>query len=141
MRHRRCCDASFACPTLWTVIERFADSRPRGIDPVDQASGNEPSLEVGLLAELRAALAEHDIGSELREDVACLAVTTQTPGSHLWVFASFGGRYFSWNNAELQHPVRDMQGAAKRIAMQVQARPLDLGSREGQFTPGEGGSI
>lgn len=101
MRHRRCCDVTFARPTLWTVIERFADSRRPGNDSGEWASRNDggPSLEVGLLAELRAALAEHDIGSELREDLACLAVKTQAPDSCLWVFVSFGGRYFSWNNA------------------------------------------
>jgi hypothetical protein len=129
MRHRRCCDVTFARPTLWTVIERYADSRRPGNDSGDQAPTNDggPSLEVGLLAELRAALAEHDIGSELREDLACLAVKTQAPGSCLWVFVSFGGRYFSWNNAELQHPVRDMQGAAHRIAMQVHDTPAGSG--------------
>jgi hypothetical protein len=106
------------------VIERLADSKRPSNGSGDQASRNEPSLEVGLLAELRAALAEHEIGSELREDLACLAVKAQAPGSCLWVFVSFGGRYFSWNNAELQHPVRDMQGAARRLAMQIHARDV-----------------
>jgi hypothetical protein len=121
MRHRRCCDDTFAHHTLWTVIERFADSREPSNDSGDQASRNDggPSLEIGLLAEMRAALAERDIGSELREDLACLAVKMAAPDSRLWVFVSFGSRYFSWNNAELQHPVRDMQGAAQRIATQI----------------------
>jgi hypothetical protein len=110
------------------VIERFADRRRPDNDSGDQGSRNDGlSLEVGLLAELRAALAEHDIGSELREDLACLAVMAQAPGSCLWVFVSFGGRYFSWDNAELQHPVRDMQGAAHRIAMQVHGTPAGSG--------------
>lgn len=121
MRHRRCCDVTFARPRLSTVTDRIADSSVPGNDSAERASRNDegPSPEPGLLAELRAALAEHDIGSELREDLACLAVKMHAPGSCLWVFVSFGGRYFSWNNAELQHPVRDMQGAARRIATQI----------------------
>lgn len=75
-----------------------------------------PPLEAGLLAELRAALAEYEIRSELRREVACLAVETREPGSYLWVFLGFGGRYFSWNNADLQHPVSDMPGTARRLA-------------------------
>jgi hypothetical protein len=127
MHHRRCCDDTFAYRTLWTVIERFADSSGHGNDSGEQVSRDDegPSLEIGLLAELRAVLAERDIGSELREDLACLAVKMTAPDSRLWVFVSFGSRYFSWNNAELQHPVRDMQGAARRIATQIN----DMSSR------------
>lgn len=79
----------------------------------------ESSLEIGLLAELRAALADHEISSELREDLACLAVKKPGESVWLWVFVSFGGRYFSWNNAQRQHPVRDMPGAARRVVEQL----------------------
>ncbi|WP_285620202.1 hypothetical protein [Actinoallomurus iriomotensis] len=77
------------------------------------------SLEMELLAELRAALTEHDICSEIREDVAGLAVVTDTPGVFLWIFVSFSSRYFSWAEASHQHPVNDVAGAARRIATHV----------------------
>lgn len=79
------------------------------------------TLQLELLAELRAALAEHDLRSQVREDVAALAVDrgTETP---LWVFVGISGRYFSWGRAEYQHPVRDVAGAARRIAEQVTAQ-------------------
>lgn len=79
-----------------------------------------PSLEVGLLAELRAALAEHEVTSELLENLACLAVNRPDSCYRVWVFIGFRGRYFSWNNAQHQHPVRDIAGAARRIASQIQ---------------------
>jgi hypothetical protein len=77
------------------------------------------SLEVALLAELRAALTEHMIRSELRASIAALAVETSKPGAYRWVFVAFGGRYFSWDNADQQHPVSDVEGAARRIAEQI----------------------
>lgn len=77
------------------------------------------SLERELLAELRAALTEHEVTSEVHEEVAGLAVTTDTPGVFLWVFVSFSNRYFSWAEATHQHPVNDVAGAARRIATHV----------------------
>ncbi|WP_433180645.1 hypothetical protein [Actinoallomurus sp. CA-150999] len=86
-------------------------------------------LELDLLAELRAALTQHDVRSEISEDVAGLAVTTKTPGVPLWVFVSFSSRYFSWAGANHQHPVNDIAGAARRIAEHVQGLHL-LGGEE-----------
>jgi hypothetical protein len=77
------------------------------------------TLEIELLAELRAALAEHDVRSDVRDEVAALAVNTGLPGVYLWVFVAFDGRYFSWDSANQQHPVTDVQGTARRIAVQV----------------------
>lgn len=79
---------------------------------------------IGLLAELRAALAEYESSSELREGLALLAVRTPDEPAWLWVFVSFGGRYFSWDNVQRQHPVRDMPGTARRIAAQVSERSV-----------------
>jgi hypothetical protein len=81
-------------------------------------------LELDLLAELRAALTQHDVKSEISEDVAGLAVTTKTPGVCLWVFVSFSNRYFSWAGANHQHPVKDVPGAARRIATHSQGLHL-----------------
>ena len=78
------------------------------------------SLELELLSELRGALSEHEIRSEVREDVAGLAVTTDAPGVYLWVFVSFTGRFLSWARGNHQHPVNDMTGAARRLAAHVQ---------------------
>lgn len=78
------------------------------------------SLELELLAELRGALAEHEIRARVRDDVAGLAVSTAVPGVYVWVFVSFSGRYFSWTRGAHQHPVNDMAGAARRIATDVQ---------------------
>lgn len=134
MRYRRYCGVTPARSTLWTVIERFADSIQTGNDADAQAFAKDgmPSLEVGLLAELRAALAGHDIVSELRQDLACLGIKVHAPGSYFWIFVSFGCRYFSWNNAQLQHPVRDIEGAAQRIAIQVRhmSTGLQINSEE-----------
>jgi hypothetical protein len=77
------------------------------------------SLELELLAELRGALTEREISSEVREDVAALAVATDTPGVYLWAFVSFSGRFFSWNRGTHQHPVNDVAGAARRVATHV----------------------
>jgi hypothetical protein len=77
------------------------------------------SLEVALLADLRAALTDHMIRSEVRATVAALAVEASEPGGYLWVFVAFDGRYFSWDNADQQHPVNDIRGAAQRIAHHV----------------------
>jgi hypothetical protein len=84
------------------------------------------SFEVALLAELRAALTDHMIRSEVRTTIAALAVETSEPGGYLWVFVAFGGRYFSWDNADRQHPVNDLSGAAQRIADQVSADSGDI---------------
>ena len=46
-------------------------------------------LKLELLAELRTAPGEHEVRSELREDVVGLAVSTGTPGVFLWVFVSW----------------------------------------------------
>jgi hypothetical protein len=86
-------------------------------------------LELDLLAELRAALTQHDVRSEISEDVAGLAVTTKTPGVSLWVFVSFSNRYFSWAGANHQHPVNDIAGAARRITTHVQGLHI-LGGNE-----------
>jgi hypothetical protein len=83
------------------------------------------SLEVALLAELRAALTDHMIRSEVRTSVAALAVEASEPDGYLWVFVAFEGRYFSWDNADQQHPVNDIRGAAKRIADQVSGDSQD----------------
>ena len=48
-----------------------------------------------------------------------MAVTTKIPGVCLWVFVSFSNRYFSWAEANHQHPVNDIAGAARRIAGHV----------------------
>ena len=76
-----------------------------------------PALE--LLEALRAELSEHDISSEVRENVKGLAVKTDAPGVYVWVFVSFTGRYFSWARGNHQHPVNDIPGAARRIATHV----------------------
>jgi len=78
------------------------------------------SLELELLAGLRAELTEYEIRSEVREDVAGLAVSTGTPAVYLWVFVSFSGRFFSWNQGNHQHPVNDMAGTARRIATHIE---------------------
>lgn len=77
------------------------------------------SLELELLAELRAALAEQDVASDVQDEVSGLAVRTDTPGVFLWVFVNFSNRYFSWAEANHQHPVNDIAGAARRIAVHV----------------------
>ncbi|OLT14163.1 hypothetical protein BJF79_03095 [Actinomadura sp. CNU-125] len=87
------------------------------------------SLELELLSELRGALAEHEIRSELKEDVAGLAVSTDAPGVYLWVFVSFTNRFFSWARGNHQHPVNDMAGAARRITTHVKGLHL-LGGAE-----------
>ncbi|MFI0370393.1 hypothetical protein ACH35V_21200 [Actinomadura sp. 1N219] len=75
--------------------------------------------EVELLAGLRAELTEYEVRSEVREDVAGLAVFTNVRGVFVWVFVAYSGRYFSWDRAECQHPVNDISGAARRLAEQV----------------------
>jgi hypothetical protein len=77
------------------------------------------NLEVELLAELRAALTEHDLESDVRNEVAGLAIRTDVPGVHIWVFVSFSNRYFSWARGNHQHPVNDIPGAARRLATHV----------------------
>src|SRR6266705_699347 len=77
-------------------MKRFAGrERPRN-DSGEQASkdGERPSLEVGLLAELRAALAERGIGAELREDLECLAVKMTEHDSGVWVFVNLAAGTF-----------------------------------------------
>lgn len=102
------------------MIVTHADDIPPGNDSTHiGGNGGPPSLETGLLAELRAALAEHEINSEVQPDLACLAVKGAASSCRIWVFLSFGKRYFSWNNAEYQHPVRDISGAARRIATHI----------------------
>lgn len=82
------------------------------------------ALEIELLSELRAALAEQEeVSSDVRENVAGLAVCTGLPGVYVWVFVGYGGKYFSWHNADRQHPVKDVPGAARRIASEVAALP------------------
>jgi hypothetical protein len=81
------------------------------------------TLQIELLSELRAALADQEeISSEVRENVAGLAVHTRVPGVYVWVFVSYSGRYFSWHNANRQHPVKDVAGAARRIAADMTSR-------------------
>jgi hypothetical protein len=82
------------------------------------------SLELELLSELRGALTEYEIRSEVNEEVCGLAVSTDTPGIKVWVFVSFSTRYFSWTRATHQHPVGDMTGAARRIATHVKGLRL-----------------
>ena len=90
-------------------------------------------LQIELLSELWAALADQEeISSEVREDVAGLAVQTRTSGVYVWVFVSYnGGRYFSWHNADRQHPVKDVAGAARRIAVHA--------TSYGEYVAGEAG--
>jgi hypothetical protein len=73
-------------------------------------------------------LAEYEIKSEVRKSVAGLAVPLGVPGVHLWVFVSFTGRYFSWGHAQNQHPVRDLAGAARRIATDVRNAQNPMGA-------------
>jgi hypothetical protein len=80
----------------------------------------ETTLGLELLAELRAELmTAHEVRSELRDSIAGLAVSMGFPGVYLWVFISYSGRYFSWGLANKQHPVKDVAGAARRIARGV----------------------
>ncbi|TDC57917.1 hypothetical protein E1281_03140 [Actinomadura sp. KC345] len=79
----------------------------------------ETTPEIELLAGLRAELTEYEVRSEVRENVAGLAVFTDVRGVFVWVFVSYSGRYFSWDQDGRQHPVNDMPGAARRIAEQV----------------------
>ena len=75
------------------------------------------SLGIQLLSELRAALAnQHETGSEVHESVAGLAVQTSVPEVIVWVFVAHDGQYFSWRKAQCQHPVKDVAGAARRVA-------------------------
>lgn len=92
-------------------------------------------MTLELLAELRGALTEYEITSELHEDVGGLAVTTGAPGAVVWVFVNHGGRYFSWNRADCQHPVRDLAGAARRIAEQA-TRTSNQASTDGEAAQG-----
>ncbi|WP_146087708.1 hypothetical protein [Thermomonospora echinospora] len=87
------------------------------------------SVELELLAELRGALTEYEISSEVHEDVAALAVSTDTPGVYLWVFVSFSGRFFSWNRGNHQHPVNDIPGTARRLKTHIEGFHL-LGGAE-----------
>lgn len=75
--------------------------------------------EIELLAGLRGELTEYEVRSEVRENVAGLAVFTDVDGVFVWVFVSYSGRYFSWDQDGRQHPVNDIPGAARRIAEQV----------------------
>ena len=75
--------------------------------------------EIELLAGLRAELTEYEVRSDVREDVAGLAVFTDVRGVFVWLFVAYSGRYFSWDQAERQHPVNDIPGAARRLADQV----------------------
>ena len=80
------------------------------------------SLAIQLLSELRAALADqYEISSEVRENVAGLAVHTSLPAGFVWVFVGYGGEYFSWHGAQHQHPVKDVAGAARRIATEARS--------------------
>jgi len=120
MRHRRYRDGTGTSRTLGTVMTKPASGATHKgrAWPVPTAHEDpSASLESGLLAELRAALADQGIRSELRQEIPCLAV--EAAAYRLWIFVSTGGRYFSWNNAEFQHPVFDIPDAARRIAMQV----------------------
>jgi hypothetical protein len=81
-------------------------------------------LGLELLAELRGALTEHEVRSEVRADVGGLAVSTDAPGVYVWVFVSFSGRYFSWSQGNNQHPVNDVSGAARRITVHVKGLRL-----------------
>jgi hypothetical protein len=87
------------------------------------------SVELELLANLKAELTEHGIQSDLREDINGLDVKTGTPDVSLWVFVSFTGRFFSWNRGVHQHPVRDVPGTARRIATHIEGFEL-LGGGE-----------
>jgi hypothetical protein len=90
-------------------------------------------LQIELLSELRAALADQEeISSDVRENVAGLAVHTGIPGVDVWVFVGYSGRYFSWHNADRQHPVRDVAGAARRIAGEVASYGEYLAGEAGQ---------
>lgn len=128
MRHRRYRDVTPASRTLGIVMTKPADGAAQKGCTSSVPTSHEDrgsSLEVGLLAELRVALADQNIHSELRPDVPCLSVAMEAAPDSLWVFVSHGGRYFSWNDAVLQHPVFDMQGVVHRITTQF------LGETEG----------
>lgn len=92
----------------------------RDVSPGHLGSVNtDTTPEIELLAGLRAELTEYEVRSEVRENVAGLAVSTDVRGVFLWVFVGYSGRYFSWDQADRQHPVNDIPGAARRIAEQV----------------------
>ncbi|GAA1899652.1 hypothetical protein GCM10009736_80140 [Actinomadura bangladeshensis] len=94
----------------------------RDVSPGHLRSVNtDTTPEIELLAGLRAELTEYEVRSEVRENVAGLAVFTDVRGVFLWVFVGYSGRYFSWDQDGRQHPVNDNPGAARRIA--EQARP------------------
>lgn len=78
------------------------------------------TLQLELLAELRAELVNHDVRSELRDDLSALAVEPEGNRALVWVFVGENGRFFSWNRADRQHPVRDIAGTARRVAEHVE---------------------
>jgi len=129
MRYGRWRDVTHARCKLDVVNARLSDDAGPAGDATGatgvRASGDHgnPALAKALLAELRATLAEHDVRCELRHDLAALAVRAQATDHGVWVFVGFGSRYFSWSDAEFQHPVFDMKGAARRIATQVKNSP------------------
>ncbi len=92
----------------------------RDVSPGHLRSVNtDTTPEIELLAGLRAELTEYEVRSEVRDDVAGLAVFTDGGRVIVWVFVGYSGRYFSWDQDGRQHPVNDMPGAARRIAEQV----------------------
>ena len=91
------------------------------------------ALQIELLSQLRAALADQEeISSQVRQDVAGLAVQTGTPGVYVWVFVGYSGQYYSWHNADRQHPVKDVAGAARRVADEVASYGAYLAGEAGR---------
>jgi hypothetical protein len=88
-------------------------------DAATGVAGADAALQLELLAELRAALTEHEVESEVNESVGGLALATALPNVRVWVFVHHCGRYFSWSRADQQHLVRDLPGAARRLAAYV----------------------
>lgn len=92
----------------------------RDVSPGHLRSVNtDTTPEIELLAGLRAELSEYEVRSEVRENVAGLAVATDVRGVFVWVFVSYSGRYFAWDRDGCQHPVNDIPGAARRLAERV----------------------
>ncbi|MER6949982.1 hypothetical protein ABZ297_44640 [Nonomuraea sp. NPDC005983] len=62
--------------------------------------------------------AEHVVAN-LRPELEALLVYGPQPCLPVHVFVGYGGRYFSWQNAEKRHPVDDIGGAAEVLAAYV----------------------
>ncbi|MCA2229019.1 hypothetical protein [Nonomuraea aurantiaca] len=79
-----------------------------------------PSLELILLERLQCRLIETErVVANLRPELEALLVYGPQPCLPVHVFVGYGGRYFSWQNAEKRHLVDDIEGAAEVLAAHV----------------------